>query len=312
MSDLLDRLIVKSASAVMFARHWRATFSFWRHIGRLPQLVPPVRHNDKFFWRKMFDHNPMFEVYCNKLACKEWVRERCPDLLIPATLWQGASARDIPDDLLMQPAFIKANNGSSYNIRLDGKAVDRKSIEARFSRWLARPYGQGNAEWGYRNVPRNVFVEQIVTAEDGTAPVNLNVYSAGGKPAVVVCITGWKDQPRRGSSFNLDGSRTREQPADLDLLPQNWRPPRGFDKAIEYSRVLVRNTDQVRSDFLCLDDKVWFSEMSPYPLSGLGSFAALSEEQLYHGAWDLTQSWFLRTKHRGWTRIYSEALQRIL
>ena len=296
----------------MFARHWRATFSFWRHVGRLPQLCPPVRHNDKFFWRKVFDHNPMFEVFCNKLACKEWVRARCPELPVPATLWQGASARDIPDDLLTQPAFIKANNGSSYNIRIDGETVDRGLIEARFSRWLSRPYGQGNSEWGYKDVPRTVFVEEIVSTPGGTAPVMANVYTVGGKPAVVICITGWKDGDRHGSLFNLDGSRVSQQPDDLDGLPDDWQSPSCLDKVVEYSRALVHGTDQMRSDFLCLDDKIWFSEMSPYPLSGLGSFDSLGDEMQIYGGWDLMQSWFLRTRHTGWKQFYADALRRLL
>lgn len=307
-----DRLIVKTASLVMLIRHWRATFSFWRHVGRLPQLCPPERHNDKYFWRKAFDHNPMFEVFCDKLASKQWARERCPDLLVPATLWQGASARDIPDDLLMQPAFIKANNGSGYNIRTDGKTVDRKSIETRFARWLSRPYGQGNSEWGYKNVPRTVFVEEIVCTSEGTAPVMTNVYTVGGKPAAIFCIAGWKDGQRRGSFFNPDGSRTLVQPDDLDKLPDDWMPPASLDKVIQYSNALVHDTDQIRSDFLCVDGKVWFSEMTPYPLSGLGRFDTLEDENAVYGGWDLRKSWFLCTRHEGWKQVYSEALQRML
>lgn len=296
----------------MFLKHWRATFRFWRHIGRLPQLCPPVRHNDKFFWRKVFDHNPVFEVFCDKLASKEWVRDRCPGVLIPETLWQGKSARDIPDDLLRQPVFIKANNGSSYNIRIDEGSADRQVIESRFSRWLSRPYGQGNSEWGYKNVPRTVFIEEIVSTPEGTAPVMTNVYTVAGKPAAVFCITGWKDGDRRGSFFNLDGSRLSQQPDDLGGLPADWQPPSCLDKVVEYSRVLVQDTDQIRSDFLCVDDQVWFSEMTPYPLSGLGGFDSRNEEMQIYGGWDLMQSWFLRTTHKGWKQFYACALRRLL
>ncbi|MEM9471077.1 MAG: ATP-grasp fold amidoligase family protein [Pseudomonadota bacterium] len=312
MSDWLDRLIVRVAGAAMVVRHARASINFRRHVGRWPQLCPPLRHNDKFFWRKVFDHNPLFEVYCDKLASKEWVRQRCPEVLIPATLWQGASARDIPDELLTQPAFIKANNGSSYNIRIDGKPVDRDLVERKFSKWLSRPYGQGNAEWGYKNVPRTVFVEEIVSTPNGTAPVMTNVYTVAGKPAAIFCITGWKDGERRGSFFNPDGSRVSQQPDDLDGLPDGWQPPSSLDRVIRYSRTLVHDTDQIRSDFLCVGDKIWFSEMTPYPLSGLGSFDNLSEEMQIYGGWDLRRSWFLRTRHKGWKQIYASALRRML
>ena len=312
MSRTLDRLVVTVANAAMLVRHWRVVFSFRRHVGRWPRLCPPASQNDKFFWRKAFDHNPMFQVFCDKLACKEWVREHCPDVLVPETLWQGQSAGDIPDHLLMRPAFIKANNGSSYNVRIDGNSVDRKTIETSFLRWLSRPYGQGNAEWGYRNVPRKVFVEEAITASGGISPVMIEVYAAGGKPAAALCVTGWKDGPRQGAFFDQDGNRVPVQPEDIPRLPDDWQPPAGFGRAIEYSRVLVRDMDQIRCDFMCVDDKVWFSEMTPYTLSGMEQFGSSDQEDFIYSAWDLRQSWFLSTSHRGWKRVYAGALRRML
>lgn len=296
----------------MLTRHWFVAFRFRQSIGRLPQLCPLLHQWDKFFWRKAFDHNPMFEIFCDKLACKDWVRQRCPDLPVPATLWRGETARGIPDELFKKPVFIKANNGSGYNVRIDGQTVDRRSIEARFSRWLSRPYGQGNAEWAYRNVPRTVFLEENIAAPGGASPVMIEVYAAGGKPVAVLCVTGWKDEPRHASFFDLNGDRVSAQPDDIPRLRNDWQSPSGFAKAIGFSKLLVEGMDQVRCDFMCVGDKVWFSEMTPYTLSGLERFGSPDQEDYIYGAWDLRQSWFLRTRHGGWKQIYAEALQRML
>lgn len=312
MSKFLDLLIVRTATLAMLLKHWQATFRFRRIVGRMPHLCPPLLQKDKYFWRKVFDHNPVFEIFCDKLASKDWIRKRCLDLPVPATLWQGNSARDIPDELLNQAAFIKANNGSSHNIRIDGQSVDRQSIEAKFSRWLSRPYGQEKAEWGYRNVPRTVFMEKIITAPDGEPPVMIEVYAAGGKPTAVLCVTGWKDGPRRASFFDVTGARVTVQSDDITPLPDDWQPPSGFGKAVEYSRNLVHDTDQIRCDFLCVGDKIWFSEMTPYTLSGLEVFGSLDDEEYVYGAWNLQQSWFLRTGHEGWKRVYADAFRRVL
>ncbi len=312
LSEFSDKLIVRSAALALCVKHWRATLKFRRHIGRWPQLSPPLQHNDKFHWRKLFDHNPLFETFCDKLACKAWGQDRCPDLEIPATLWQGTTARDIPGEMFNRPAFMKANNGSGYNIRLDGRSVDQQSVEETFSRWLARPYGQGNAEWGYKSVPRTVFVEEIITAQDGTAPITVEIYATAGEPAVVYCVTGWKEDRRCGGFFDLAGSPIAMAPDDHGALEDDWCPPSGLFKAVEYSRDLVHNIDHVRCDFLCVDDRVWFNEMTPYNFSGLGSFASLEEEQIVYRRWDLAQSWFLRTGHLGWRQHYAQALGRLL
>lgn len=140
----------------------------------------------------------------------------------------------------------------------------------------------------------------------------IEVYATAGKPAVVYCVTGWKDGKRCGAFFDLAGSRIPMAPDDHSALPDDWQPPAGFCKAVEYSTVLVRELDHVRCDFLCVGDKVWFSEMTPYNFSGLGSFASRAEEATVYSRWDLGRSWFLRTRHKGWKRLYANALRRVL
>ena len=76
--------------------------------------------------------------------------------------------------------------------------------------------------------------------------------------------------------------------------------------------LIVRGIDQVRCDFLCADGQVWFGEMTPYPLSGLGSFDSLEDEALMYGKWDLSRSWFMRSEHSGWRKLYAAAMRRSL
>ena len=92
-------------------------------------------------WRKAFDHNPLFEVFCDKLASKEWIASKCPDLPIPRTLWQGVSAREIPEALLAVAVIVKSNAASARNLILNGQSCDRDQVEKKIDGWLSRPYG---------------------------------------------------------------------------------------------------------------------------------------------------------------------------
>ena len=190
MAELVSLLTVRTAAFWKLAIHWQATWRFWMTIGRLPRLCPPVNQNDKFMWRKLFDHNPQFEIFCDKLASKAWTREKCPRLPVANVLWEGNSASDIPAEFFERPSIIKASNGSGYNITTGENGPTRHAVEHKFCRWLSRPYGQANAEWGYRNVPRKVFVEQLITGADGAPPVMILVFACSGKPASAYCIVG--------------------------------------------------------------------------------------------------------------------------
>ena len=76
----------------LFAVHYRRQFQIFRKVvGYGPNIAFPSRYHDKMLWRKIFDHNPLFVTFCDKLATKEYVRARAPGIRMPATLWVGYS-----------------------------------------------------------------------------------------------------------------------------------------------------------------------------------------------------------------------------
>ena len=309
---LTDRAVLKFVTAGMLLKHRPAVTIFRNEIGRAPRLVPPHRKSDKFFWRKAFDHNPLFEIFCNKLACKEWASAKCPNLPIPSTIWQGDSAKDLPDELLVPSVIVKANAGSGYNIVPEGSDRDREGIERKFAVWLSIPYGRRLAEWGYQSVARTMFVEELITGPNGEAPVMIYVYSISGEPVCFYCITGRVGDQRCDAFFLLNGERLQIQVKGFDPIPEGWRAPSGFDKAVQFARILAQGIDNIRCDFMCVGDRVWFSEMTPYSGSGLSLYADPSHGDGPYEHWDIRQSWFLTTPQKGWKRIYAASLLRQL
>jgi hypothetical protein len=70
-------------------RHPRLHGKFLRRMRRVPDVALPRDYTDRMLWRKLFDRNPLFVTFADKLATKDWVAARCPDLPMPATLWAG-------------------------------------------------------------------------------------------------------------------------------------------------------------------------------------------------------------------------------
>lgn len=71
----------------VFHRIYRGQqLQFWERVGYNPNIALPGRYHEKMLWRKLFDRNPLFEVFCDKLATKDFVRKRTPGLKLPETL----------------------------------------------------------------------------------------------------------------------------------------------------------------------------------------------------------------------------------
>ena len=124
VQDGLDRILLGCVNLWGLIRHLRQARYYRSLSGRWPDLAFPRTANDKFFWRKVFDRDPRLTTMCDKLAAKDWVWARVPDLDIPAVLWAGTDPADIPPDVLAGDVVVKVNHGWNTNLFIhDGQQV---------------------------------------------------------------------------------------------------------------------------------------------------------------------------------------------
>ncbi|WP_246671483.1 hypothetical protein [Mesorhizobium sp. B2-4-12] len=121
-------------------------------LGYLPNPAAPVRYNELVLWRKIVDRNPLFVTLTDKLAAKVYIRDACPGIAMPETLWCGRDAANIPPGLLTSAAVIKANHGCAMNIFVSEGGPDRAAIVRKARRWQRERYGRRHGEWAYRPI----------------------------------------------------------------------------------------------------------------------------------------------------------------
>jgi hypothetical protein len=114
--------------------------------------------------------------------------------------------------------------------------------------------------------------------------------------------------------FDANGRRlpvtVKSVPDPEDQLPQDTILPDAFQQAANHARHLGRDHDNVRVDFMCVDDQIYGCEMTFYCLSGRGNL--FSDPALYQElstAWDLKKTWFLNAPQTGWRARYAAALK---
>jgi hypothetical protein len=282
--------------------------------GRLPHLATPRSANDKFFWRKVFDHDPRFTILCGKLQCKEWVRSLGLDLEMAPVLWVGTDPREIPKILLQGNVVIKANRGSGTNLIIRDGRYDQKDLLRTTRRWLGKSYGWRHYEWGYFDVPQTLFVESLINPANGTLD-EIKLYTFGEQIKRVVQIHDrfgaqeaslWEPGP--------DGAlvRSNEPAAVSDRI--STRPlPGTIDKAIAHARTIGRRFDHVRVDLYTDGHRLWFGEITVYNLGGLISGTGHDPANLINEAWDIRRSSFLQSPPKnGFSARYAVAISRWL
>ncbi|RYE58600.1 MAG: hypothetical protein EOP18_00920 [Rhizobiaceae bacterium] len=312
MSDqftLADRIVLRLVGLAILLRHPYLLFRISSINGRLLDVVTPRTDLDRFAWRKLFDHNPLFTMCCDKLASKQHALEVAPGLKTAETLWVGDSVEAIPFDKLAGNVVFKANHGSGWNVMIRDGHYERENVLRKARRWLSNQYGWINGEWGYKHARKRLVIERMLL-EDGE-PVNTEYkfHISGGRTAYVY-MQRKVNEEKSWLCVERDGTALPE-PA---MPGSGWAPlpiPPEFEHMREAAEKLGAPFDHIRVDLYAIDGDIYFSELTVYPQSGR-SVVNPRLVWLRTAGWHLENSWFLSTPQRGWRCLYARAVRRWL
>ena len=256
-------------------KNWRLSKIYASTFGRFPNAVRPVSFTEKMHARKLFDRRPEMGLFCDKLASRDYVRERAPELSLIPVLWSGEDVDAMPLETLKPPFVVKPSNGCmTVRFVRDASELDADAIRKECREWLDAPVHGGNlGEWGYGQVRRQIVIERMLLTETGEPPEDWKVFVFDGKARLIFLSNG---RHRKGTRALLN--------RDGDAMPwEMWwrkgryrfegesRDPEEVAPIVRMAEHVGRDSDFVRVDLYIHAGKVWFGELSPYPFSGLNA-----------------------------------------
>jgi len=202
-----DRVIFMLTNLWLYTLHPRLLWAARRRHGWWPNVARPESISERMWWRKFVDRSPLHVTFADKLATKEYIRARCPELAIPRTLWAGTDAADIPDDVLRGDVYVKTNNGCSFNYRIRGGAVDRAQLKKTTDRWMKYRFGKEHGEWAYWPIEPKLFVEEAIgDVEAGLLELQVR---AGWGECILGLVLGYAKTPRRWAVYVDEDGRAK-------------------------------------------------------------------------------------------------------
>jgi hypothetical protein len=227
-------------------------------------------------YRKLFDRNPMYHVFCDKLAGRAYAEAAGCGLKFPKLYWSGADPAAIPFEDLSFPYMVKASHrcGANYAVRGPDQA-DPVKIRSLCRRWLRSHYGQRFGEWGYRDIPRRILIEELLRAPNGALfPDDYKFFTLSGRVEWIEHIHD-RGQKHFKTYFDRDwrrikARRWRGDEGTLRAFLEDAPRPATLERMIEISEALARGTDQLRVDLYAIGTDIFFGEFTPYEESGMG------------------------------------------
>lgn len=270
----------------------RRRLRYRRTFGRHLPLGRPETFMGKVNWRILRDRRPLLLGSCDKLAMKQHVALTAGDLVrVPWTLWAGTDLTELADVDLPAHWVLKPNHGSQRVLFGHGLA-DPEALARTTAGWLQDDRRHSNGEWAYGEARAVLLVEELVGAP-GQPPPDLKVYVFNGVPRMVQV---------HHDRFGAHSSRVYRP----DWTPLHWDTghavgpempaPARASQLLAAASALARGFDFLRVDFYLDDDVLWFSELTPYPGSGLVRIGEDMDRTL--GAW-----WRLPASRRSGERV---------
>lgn len=249
-------------------------------LGRPMHLDPPVLYSEKIQWLKLHDKNAIYPILCDKLAVRDFVRERAGEAYLTDLYGVWDDPDRIEFDSLPNAFVLKCTHDSGSVIFCDDKAAfDARSAKQALKKHLSKDYSIPGREWPYRDVPRRVIAERYLLNFDGSQVVNFNFFCFDGKAQLLLAS---RNQINHSWNHTFLRDFTKYQIYDPGL-PQQEEPlipkPPHYEEMIAIAEKISAGFVHMRVDLYDTPDGVKFSEVTLHSSSGLSQTMTLEGDR---------------------------------
>ncbi|GEM_PF-365285 len=255
---------------------WFTKVEMLLFLGYWPNLKNPRSFNEKIVYRKLYVNVPLAKVLCDKLAARDYVREKTGRADILNDLyWVGTDANDIPFDSLPNKYVIKVTHGSGWNIFVKDKtAIKREEIRVNVTTWLKSKYSLSStmiSEKHYDDIPPKIIIEKFIDDLKWGFPLDYKFFCFYGK-AYYIQVDVDRFGAHKRILFNINW---QEMPFSYAYPKSKERidKPFKFEEMKLIAEQIAQGLEFCRVDLYNPDEKgIFFGEITLYPESGLGRF----------------------------------------
>lgn len=267
----MNNRVAKLLGGIPDSLYLRMRYYIYTH--KRLNLRNPRRFNEKLQWLKLYNRDPMHTVMVDKYLVREYIKNTIGEqYLIPLVgVWD--SVDEIDFDALPEKFVIKCNHNSGEGMYIcrDRSQMDVEAVKAGLRYGLEQDYYLCEREWPYKNVPRKIVAEAYIDDGSGHGINDYKVFNFNGEPYIIqvdfdrfighkknIYTTEWK---LCDFSFNYPSHPEVEIPK-----------PSVLEEMLALSRKLSAGEPYMRTDFYCVDGKIYFGELTFFPAAGYGSF----------------------------------------
>lgn len=264
------------------------TLLFRLKMGYWMDWKNPKTFSEKLQWLKLYNRKPEYTTMVDKYAVKEYVAKIIGEEYIIPTLGVWDRPEDIDWDSLPRKFVLKTTHGgggSGVVICKDKATFDKNAAVAKLKRSLNSCIYKSLREWPYKNVDRKIIAEEYLydsSEYNQGGLTDYKFYCFNGKAYKVMLCIGRGQKETKFYSFDKEWRLLRHNKRGL-MAPENFTLPMPpcMDKMFRVAEDLSKRLPFARIDLYFVNNKIYFSEITLYPDSGLDSNILPEIDKLY-------------------------------
>lgn len=248
---------------------------FFKNMKRFINFKNPKTFNEKIQYLKIYDRDPLYVQIADKDRVREYVRNLLgEEYLIPVFgVYQKFEDIDFAD--LPEQFVIKCTHDSgSVVVCRDKKTFNIEAAKKKIEKGLSKNSYDYAREWQYRDIKPQIIVEQYLEQENGEGIIDYKFFCFNGEPRFFYVSQGLENHATACISFyDLQGKEMPFCRSDYRRFKEPTLPTQ-LDKMIVLARRSAETIGSpfIRVDFYEISGKIYFSEFTLHPCSGVMPF----------------------------------------
>lgn len=246
-----------------------AKMQYRENTGQRLRLNPPESFNEKLWWLKLNNRDPLLTICSDKLKVRAYV-EQCGlgHILVPL---YGVydSPEQIDFESLPERAFIKTNHGSGTNVLYDRNArFNKKDFRRTFNAALSSNYYLQSREWNYKNIEPKILVEKVLEQEPFLIDYKFMCFEGSVKMLLVdIDVADAHGHHNPFARRNIYDREFQRLPVRIgrDHFDDSWlQPPVNYQEMVACAEVLSAPFAHCRVDLYNINGNIFFGEITFY------------------------------------------------
>lgn len=243
-------------------------------------LKRPQTYNEKLQWLKLYDRRPEYIIYADKYKVRDYIAKTLGDQYLIPLIGMYKKAEEIPWNDLPNRFVLKCNHASGTNIICKNKSeLDIASTEKQLNAWLRRNAFWGAREWCYKDIEPCIICEEFIKTQDGNTPDDYKFMCFNGAPRLIQV-----HHDRYGAHtldyYTPDWKKADLQRIDADVSSEEAEKPQKLDEMLLIAKKLSKDMYYARIDLYCVNERIYFGEITMYPTGGFSTFSRYEDDLL--------------------------------